>query len=650
MPFNTQFLATSSINPSSFQPPSISCNYLFNSSKGVRDYRQRIRIEFPGGWNHEGDPITQWYNRQPNSKFRSVEYRKERGGVQHEYILVLLQNNDGARVDSYCRLERVADPTHRMEAIGVNGTTAFDFVQTIDPNDSEFSAQVKADAESELVSRIVFPRMFDLADILAICYGIYTHPRAKRYTLQQFNCYFFSWTIILCLARRAADWESALHNSINEIRGAVTKHVKNLRSSQTFTAWSLVFRVHDASDTHTQQNLIDSFLHEISSECFLNTAGELLCPLLWYDQDPHRFRPALATCLESVVNQAANPLLDDLNLQGEAVDSQSIPELARICWLMWMHYDSKFGSQTTREVLQAKKRYVIECAKQMSPASQAKILKIWAKEHLCLLGPGGSLMLASTLCALSLDNFDRHRAALGRGNIWECLHAPLLVAKTIFDLPRSIYSSVDTSISAIRWDCYSRLTRYIPENDLQAEGVSPLPVLSFPERYVNALNQGIRVFTDRYPERDADTLRQEVVNTIRCFYKSGHVAHLISDDNTSMLWKVSLQVDLGNVISQSILDTVIGPSNASGCRYECYMERNKNGDSEYAAGPQSFSHPEIQDTIRERISRLSKREVEQAPIAQYVLRLPFTTPPLQAKEEMETAIQEIWGSCGPLMS
>ncbi|KAF9509013.1 hypothetical protein BS47DRAFT_1397279 [Hydnum rufescens UP504] len=46
----------------------------------------------------------------------------------------------------------------------------------------------------------------DLSDIIKICFGIH-RDRAGRYTLQRFNCYFFSWTILVVTARHAMPWD-----------------------------------------------------------------------------------------------------------------------------------------------------------------------------------------------------------------------------------------------------------------------------------------------------------------------------------------------------------------------------------------------------------------------------------------------------------
>ncbi|KAH7320337.1 hypothetical protein B0J17DRAFT_747322 [Rhizoctonia solani] len=644
MPLNTHFFAPSPIKALSSQLPNISSNYSFNRSKDIHDYRQRTRIEFPGGWSHESDPIIQWYQLQPYFEFQSIEYRKEREGVRHEYILVFLQDADGNLVKSYCRLERVADPAHRMEAIGVNGTTAFDFIQTIDSNDPETSAQVNVDAESELVARITFPRVFGLGDILGICYGIYSHPRARRYTLQQFNCYFFSWTIILCLARRTADWESAIKDGINEIQEAVIKHVENLRSARMFTAWSLIFRVHNESNTPTHPNVVDRFLSKISSEHFLNLASELLCPLLWHDQDSNYFRCTLAKIFGGTTGELASPLLDDLMIQDESAGlGLHRPELARICVIVY--HKLLCDEEHVQEEIRDRRLYYAECVKQASRDSRMRMLKFQVGARLAVLDPHQLIFVVSRSINLSWNVYDQKKATLCGAGRWTSLQKSLSIAKATLHAPQSLYTSLIHEIRTRRLIYYHTLTAYIHDNHLQAPNVHCFPTQSFSELFIDVLNESIRIYSERYPTKDNDALRRAAVKAIQYFYATNHVFNqsVIGDGNMASLWKVSLGMDLGGVVSQTIVENIIRPTSGTLIRVDSLTEVTSNRQDRPSSESRCISHTEIQNILRENISRLSKREVEHAPIAQYVLRLPFMTPAKDIQEGIESAIQEIWG-------
>jgi hypothetical protein len=49
----------------------------------------------------------------------------------------------------------------------------------------------------------------DLLFVLSVCFRIHNDPWAKRYTLQHYNCYFLSWTIIMIIVRNTTAWGAA---------------------------------------------------------------------------------------------------------------------------------------------------------------------------------------------------------------------------------------------------------------------------------------------------------------------------------------------------------------------------------------------------------------------------------------------------------
>lgn len=150
----------------------------------------RLRIKLPLD--------TRWYTEQPCTKFRSLEHRKEPRGFQHEFIILRL--NDG----SLCRIERMGDPDALADTISDQGSAAHDLIQCYRP---DHDADGHLDT-SELVTEVYFPEELDLMDVLLICRAIHEDEETQNYTLQTFNCYFFSLTIQCCLARLAAGWEA----------------------------------------------------------------------------------------------------------------------------------------------------------------------------------------------------------------------------------------------------------------------------------------------------------------------------------------------------------------------------------------------------------------------------------------------------------
>ncbi|KAG9085296.1 hypothetical protein FRC06_003667 [Ceratobasidium sp. 370] len=150
--------------------------------------RNQHRIIFPKILNEA------WYNKRRYLKVKTIQYRKEfRPPFRHEYLVVFL--SDG----SICRFDRRPDPSVPLDALKERGSEAYDTVEEI--------TESMLAGPSICLATLTFQNDLDLLFIFLVCYAIQSDPQAVRYTLLQFNCYFFSWTIILNIARNSVTWE-----------------------------------------------------------------------------------------------------------------------------------------------------------------------------------------------------------------------------------------------------------------------------------------------------------------------------------------------------------------------------------------------------------------------------------------------------------
>ncbi|CAE6486712.1 unnamed protein product, partial [Rhizoctonia solani] len=156
---------------------------LGNGGKGYA----RIKFPFDLGW----------YNEQPSTRFLSFQHRKEPNGFRHEFIV--LKMKDG----SICRVERTGDPHARTHALTFQGSVAYDMIQSFRPHEL---AKACLDT-SNIVAEVHLPGELDLKDVLNICRAIQEAGRTRNYTLQTFNCYFFSLALQCCITRLVARWE-----------------------------------------------------------------------------------------------------------------------------------------------------------------------------------------------------------------------------------------------------------------------------------------------------------------------------------------------------------------------------------------------------------------------------------------------------------
>ncbi|CAE6488743.1 unnamed protein product, partial [Rhizoctonia solani] len=151
----------------------------------------RLIIEFPFALD------SGWYAEQPCTKFKTFEHRKEQTGFRHEYIALRLL--DG----SVCRIKRTGDPNARFDALSHHGSIAYDMIQCFRPEDIDQACL----SSSDVVAKIILPYEFESMDMLKICRAIHKETKTRNYTLQIFNCYFFSLTIQAFLTRLITQWE-----------------------------------------------------------------------------------------------------------------------------------------------------------------------------------------------------------------------------------------------------------------------------------------------------------------------------------------------------------------------------------------------------------------------------------------------------------
>ncbi|CAE7141200.1 unnamed protein product [Rhizoctonia solani] len=148
--------------------------------------------------------IRQWYRKQPTTRFTHIEYRKDIDGhFKHEFVVARLDNR------TVCRFDRRAREDVRGHALKDEGTASEDSAHVIVLSDTKSNACLD---ESEILMSIEFKKKQSLEFMLAVCHAIQLHPRAKSYSLLQYNCYFFSWTLLMTTYRRALNWTLDPHS------------------------------------------------------------------------------------------------------------------------------------------------------------------------------------------------------------------------------------------------------------------------------------------------------------------------------------------------------------------------------------------------------------------------------------------------------
>ncbi|KAG9081295.1 hypothetical protein FRC06_005663 [Ceratobasidium sp. 370] len=188
-------------------------------------------MKFARDWQSSNCPVNRWYQAQltyskengSTTRFSVVQHRRTLDyPFFHEFLIMPLA--DG----SYYRLERTGVGSN-TDAITRFGCPARDLVAWFPRNQDEPDNRDKGSA---LVAEVGFPSELDILDVLAVCYSIQKQPRARRYTLQCYNCYFFCCTILSILGRRSVDWESMVPSiGLLQLRLQLFDNMNNLSNS-----------------------------------------------------------------------------------------------------------------------------------------------------------------------------------------------------------------------------------------------------------------------------------------------------------------------------------------------------------------------------------------------------------------------------------
>ncbi|KAG9103422.1 hypothetical protein FRC06_010957 [Ceratobasidium sp. 370] len=177
----------------SFAPSQTASNSAIQWSRGGRTGGP-VLLDFSSGWGK--GLVFDWYKRIRSTSVAKIQLRKEfEEPFRHEFILVHLERG------GFCRLDRRGDPNVPTQTLRSEGSEAYDTIHEVTELD-------KIELTSECLVELRPNGTVDLLFILSICFSIRSDPKTQRYTLQRFNCYFFSWTITSIVARHSVAWDT----------------------------------------------------------------------------------------------------------------------------------------------------------------------------------------------------------------------------------------------------------------------------------------------------------------------------------------------------------------------------------------------------------------------------------------------------------
>jgi hypothetical protein len=193
--------------PSAATPSRLPSNTIVASSR-VPLFGTIALIHIPYG-RDKWPEIVDWYNEQVNKGSTAISKLQLRKDHQqpyfHEYIVISTRGGHTYRVD------RRPDADAPFDTIMMEGCTAYDTIEGVKSHSLK-----ELDRTSDCVVELHWQgeQTIDLLFVLSVCFRIRNDPWAKRYTLQHYNCYFLSWTIIMIIVRNTTAWGDGLNEAL----------------------------------------------------------------------------------------------------------------------------------------------------------------------------------------------------------------------------------------------------------------------------------------------------------------------------------------------------------------------------------------------------------------------------------------------------
>ncbi|KAG9122001.1 hypothetical protein FRC07_001796 [Ceratobasidium sp. 392] len=162
-------------------------------------HHKTIPIVFPFGWEGRRGSIFDWYRGLPCQYFHRLQIRKDSTGpVPHRFIVAHLTDGSRQRFDRRPKSKNSGE----ILAAGFFKTSVIEAADEAEAVESSAWPELEKDTQCEV--DLDLEDGMDILAILSACYGISCDESAQNYALLQYNCYFFSWTILAIVARHKA--------------------------------------------------------------------------------------------------------------------------------------------------------------------------------------------------------------------------------------------------------------------------------------------------------------------------------------------------------------------------------------------------------------------------------------------------------------
>ncbi|QRV94593.1 hypothetical protein RhiJN_22611 [Ceratobasidium sp. AG-Ba] len=168
-------------------------------------------IEFPDKrW--DSGPFFAWYQNPDTLKqISKLEIRMQQGLVPHRFVIAHTMSEDGSQTKIYRFDRRPNVLPHRVVPRvfgGHSGPAKDEYMVVEDPSTYE-------SALCEVT--MTFPNPVDLSLIIKACFVISQDPDTRNYYLRKYNCFFFSWAILMVVARESLSYRVPAYETVGPL-------------------------------------------------------------------------------------------------------------------------------------------------------------------------------------------------------------------------------------------------------------------------------------------------------------------------------------------------------------------------------------------------------------------------------------------------
>ncbi|QRV98560.1 hypothetical protein RhiJN_26579 [Ceratobasidium sp. AG-Ba] len=171
----------------------------FGSSQ-PRNAPQPVPLNFGDGWGIGS--VFDWYNSLSDPHGRSIDriqiWKYIAKPVPHRFIVVHMSEGE----NSIHRFDRrpARDQTNTVDLLSNQAVACEDAYQ---PNVDidEIAKSAICEIELDVGGKV------DLMVVLSACYAISSDNSTQKYSFLRYNCFFFSWTILMVVARRCLPYQ-----------------------------------------------------------------------------------------------------------------------------------------------------------------------------------------------------------------------------------------------------------------------------------------------------------------------------------------------------------------------------------------------------------------------------------------------------------